>query len=280
MQTVKSVKLYHGTLRLSQYEYQTKNKIHRSFDLGNAYFPPGISTFLTQTITEAYVWVLVDALFRFKEFVEIIYKDKELEYLDVFKLYGFEPDDELKEDPDSFLFESSWDPVTSKVAVSESTKTQFFKAMDYFEKHEFFGFILEIESDVRYVSFGHTATVDEFSTRDPNNIITHIGTIPVAREYAMDQIIFTPDGYVDDYRMRNQASMLNRGEESYLLEYDLEYQIMRDTDLYCKVRDQRDPIGYMKKHNIHFPKLSKEERNKIVNEARTYLKEKYPSIVK
>ena len=36
----------------------------------------------------------------------------------------------------------------------------------------------------------------------------------------------------------------------------------------------------MKKHDIHFPKLSREKRDEMVNEARAYLKEKYPSIVK
>lgn len=277
---MQTVKLYHGTLLLSDYEYQTKNKIHRSFDLGNAYFPPGISTFLTQTITEAYDWALVDAFYRFKEFVEKIYIEKDLNYLDMFKSYRFELDDEIQKDPESFLFKSSWDPVTGKNVVSESTKTQFFKAMDYFERHEFFGFVLEIESDPRYVSFGHTATVDEFTTRDPNNIITHVGAIPVAREGVMGGIIFVPDDYVDDYWIRNQASMLNRGETSYLLEYELEYQVMENFDLYLNVRDKRDPIGYMKKHDIHFPKLSREKRDEMVNEARAYLKEKYPSIVK
>lgn len=270
---------WHATVGVPDYIKAGDHMKPVSIDFGNAMQKPGKSIFMWKSEAEAKTWIAGLLLTNFNEYLGEIEEHKTINFESCYK--HIFPKDKMLLDDDLYV-ESWWDRVKCKWIIPERSKNSFMKAIEYFDKHPIYGYELQIETRSKYVSIGQTATLKEYTTRDPESIIKQIKKVRANKSFFMSSCEVVPDKYYDETDAICDASLMNRGILSFLNtnEYDKNSRYS-DTvgdirsDFYSGKMENDDVNGYLKKNKIHLLKMYPVERVMRTLRGRKYLKRKY-----
>ena len=187
---------YHGTSLLTQEIINMKKLSPTSIDLGNFFQKPGRSIFMWKTEKEALIWAIGDLLFVFNEWLDDI---SEKGGIDTSSMYckKFTPDNILI-DTDNFRFHSWWDRVRNCWIIPNKEKDNFNRAVTYFDKYNLYTYVLKLETRAKYVSIGQTATLREYTTRDPETKVVDIIPYRVTKKEIKIAYDIVPDSYFNE----------------------------------------------------------------------------------
>lgn len=269
---------YHGTALVLQKTLDDRIMTPTSIDLGNAFVKPGRSIFMWKTEREALIWAVGDLLILFNEWLDDISEKGRIDPKTI-ACQIFEPDNALI-DTDKFKFHPWWDRVGNCWIISDTEKDNFNRVLDYFDKHMIGTYVLKLETRAKYVSIGQTATLREYTTRDPATRIIDFTHYRVSRELIEMSCEVVIDTYFNEDEAIGDAALMNRGILSFFNtnEFDINARYNE------KIGEMRSEFNfnptvdineYMKNNNIKVIKMYPIERVYRTIKAKKYLKRRY-----
>ena len=275
----KRLTFWHGTICITGSAKDQGILTPSSIDLGNAFVKPGTSVFMWKTREEALKWSVGSILSHFQFWLDELKSIKSATKPKTSYDFLFEYDSALK-DINNFKCHFWWDRVKKKTITPKSSVKKFNNIIKYFEKHDTGCLLLKLEARAKYVSIGQTATLDEYTSRDPETKIVNIEKVHITRKLINQYCEVVSDEYFNERDAISDAALMNRGILSFFNTNEYDINLRFNDDVY-DLRDAfyENNIGdisrYMKENNLKIKKLYPVGRIVSTIQGKKYLKDNY-----